>query len=101
MTQSNTGHAGPVTAIPSDPGQWHEYHGEVYRCRVYLTPAAPIGFVATPAGLPTVRGAGATEADALASVTLALRAHGRRPSAESQTEDPPANAAVRWVVVHP
>lgn len=101
MTQNNTAHSGPVTAIPADPGEWKEYHGEVYRCRVYLTPSTQSGFVATAAGLPAVSGAGATEADALASVTQALRAHGKRPAPESQTEEPPAGAAVRWIVVHP
>jgi len=101
MTRSNTAHAGPVTSIPAGAGEWHEYHGEVYRCRVYLTLDTQNGFVATAAGLPDVSGAGATEADALASVTQALRAHGKRPSTESQTEEPSAGAAVRWVVVHP
>ena len=101
MTQNNAAHAGPVTAIPAAAGEWKEYHGEVYRCRVYLTSGTPSGYVVTAAGLSGVSGVGATEEDALASVTAALRTHGKRPSPESQTEDPPASAAVRWVVVHP
>ena len=101
MTQSNTAHSGPVTSIPAGAGEWKEYHGDVYRCRVFLMPSTPSGFVATAAGLPAVSAVGATEADALASVTQALRASGTRPSPESQTEEPPAGAAVRWVVVHP
>jgi predicted RNase H-like HicB family nuclease len=101
MNPGKTGHAGAVTAIPVGAGEWKEYQGEVYRCRVYLTPDARGGFVATAAGLPGITGAGATEADALAAVTQALRAHGQRPTPESQAEEPPAGAAVRWVVVHP
>jgi hypothetical protein len=101
MTNSNPAHAGPVTSIPAGTGEWKEYHGEVYRCRVYLTLDAQGGFVATAAGLPDVGGAGPTEADALAAVTEALRARGQRPAPSSQTEEPPPNAAIRWVVVHP
>ena len=101
MTQGKTAHAGPLTAIPFGAGAWKEYHGEVYRCRVYLEPAPQGGFVATAAGLSGVKGLGATEADALASVTQALRAHGTRPSPESQAEEPPPGAVVRWVAVHP
>ena len=101
MTKSNAARTGPMTVVPADAGTWKEYHGEVFRCRVYLTSGTQYGFVATAAGLPAVKGAGATEWDALASVTQALRSHGKRPSPESQTEDPPPGAAVRWVVVHP
>jgi hypothetical protein len=101
MTPNKTAYAGPVTSIPAGTDEWKEYHGEVYRCRVYLTPGSQGGFIATAAGLPSVTGAGITEADALASVTQALRADGKRPSPQSQTEEPPTGAAVRWVVVHP
>ena len=94
-------HASPITAIPADASKWTEYHGEVYRCCVYLTQNAPNGFAVAVAELPTVTGAGATEADALTSVIQALRVHGKRPSPESQTEFPPRGAVVRWVVVHP
>src|SRR5262245_32409090 len=45
--------------------------------------------------VPGVKGAGATEAEALAALTQALRAHGRCPTSESQTENPPAPAFVR------
>jgi predicted RNase H-like HicB family nuclease len=101
MTPNRTAHTGSVTAIPAGTGEWKEYHGEVYRCRVYLMPATSGGFVATVPGLPGVHGAGATESETLAAVTQALRAHGKRPAPESQTEAPPAGAAVRWVVVYP
>jgi hypothetical protein len=101
MTQGKTAHTGPVTSIPTAAGEWKEYSGEAYRCRVYLTPGTAGGLVATVAGLASVSGGGTTEAEALAAVTVALRAHGRRPSAESQLEEPPPGAAVRWVVVYP
>jgi hypothetical protein len=101
MTQNKTAHSAPMTLIPVGAGEWKEYHGEVYRCRVYLTPGPQGSVVATAAGLYSITGAGATEADALASVTQALSAHGKRPSPDSQTEEPPASASVRWVVVHP
>jgi len=101
MTQSNAARTGPVTSIPASAGVWNEYHGEVYRCRIYLTRGIDGRLVAEAGGLPGVNGAGATEADALAAVTQALRAHGMRPSPESQTEEPPVGVAVRWVVVHP
>jgi hypothetical protein len=101
VPQSKTTHTRPMTSIPAAAGEWKEYSGDVYRCRVYLVPGNQGGLVATAAGLPNVSGGGLTEAEALASVTAALRAHGRRPSPESQTEEPPPGVAVRWVIVHP
>jgi hypothetical protein len=101
VTQGKTTHSGRVISTPATAGGWKEYGGEVYRCRVYLTPDTQGGLVATAAGLPDVSGRGPTEAEALAAVTAALRAHGKRPSPESQSEEPPLGAAVRWVIVHP
>ncbi len=101
MTRHISAHARPMTLIPSGAGEWQKYHGEVYRCRVYLTAGPGSTFVAVAAGLAGVNGAGATEAEALASVIQALRSRGKRPLPESQTEEPPPGAAVRWVVVHP
>jgi hypothetical protein len=99
MVQGKTTHTRTLRSVPA--GGWKEHSGDVYRCRVHLMPGTQGGFVATVAGLPGVSGAGATEAEALVAVTDSLRAQGKRPSPESQIEEPPPGAVVRWVVVYP